>query len=300
MRRMAKLARFENAEALSRYRQAYEKTAASAAVPIRVHDVRTTFGSTHVIEAGEADKPPLVLLHAMCFSSTAWVRSLSALSHERRVLAVDTIGDVNLSRSERVVRGRDDYARWFAELLQALHITRTAVAGNSYGGWLAANLAIIRPDLVSDLVLISPPLVFVKYRPSFYAILLQAVLARSPAKAENFARRFFLSDEPFDDAAARLWLDQFKVGIPFFRGMSNFPRPRGPFTDEELRSITAPTLLVECERDPMHDPKAAIDRARTLLPSVATELLDDARHVPGLEAPEHLNQLILEHLRKHD
>src|SRR6185312_3241273 len=80
MRRMAKLARFENAEALSRYRQAYEKTAASAAVPIRVHDVPTTFGSTHVIEAGEEDKPPLVLLHAMCFSSTAWVRSLASLS----------------------------------------------------------------------------------------------------------------------------------------------------------------------------------------------------------------------------
>jgi pimeloyl-ACP methyl ester carboxylesterase len=290
MRRMAKLARFEDAEALSRYRQAYEKTAASAAVPIRVHDIRTTFGSTHVIEAGEEDKPPLVLLHAMCFSSTAWVRNLAALSRERRVLAIDTIG----------VRGRDDYARWFAEVLQSLQVTRTAIAGNSYGGWLAANFAMVRPDLVSHLVLVSPPLVFVKYRPSFYAILLQALLARSPARAENFARRFFLSDQTFDDAAARLWLDQFKVGIPFFRGMSTFPRPRGPFTDEELRSITAPTLLVEGEREPMHDPKVAIDRAQTLLPSIVTELLDDARHVPGLVAPEHLNQLILEHLSRHD
>ena len=135
-------------------------------------------------------RPPLVLLHTMSFSSTVWVRNLAALSQPHRVLAVDTIGDVNLSRSERTVKGRDDYVEWFTEVLTALDVSRTAIAGNSYGGWLAANFALLRPELVSSVVMISPPLVFTKYRPAFYKHIMSALFVRSEPKAERFARWF--------------------------------------------------------------------------------------------------------------
>jgi pimeloyl-ACP methyl ester carboxylesterase len=292
---MAHLARFTNTAARSRYEQAYNRTLATAGVTLKVHDVPTAFGSTHVVEAGDDGNPPLVLLHTMSFSSTVWVRNLAALSGQRRVLAVDTIGDVNLSRSERTVGGRDDYVEWFAELLAAFGISRTAIAGNSYGGWLAANFARLRPELVSRVVMISPPLVFTKYRTAFYAHLLRIPFVRSESSAERFAR-WFVTDATFDDQAARLWLDQFSVGMPFFRGMGGFPRPRGPFTDDDLRSIAAPVLLIEGEQEPMHDPKASIGRATKFLPSVTTSLLADTKHVAELEHPELVSQLILDHL----
>jgi pimeloyl-ACP methyl ester carboxylesterase len=101
----------------------------------------------------------------------------------------------------------------------------------------------------------------------------------------------------FDDEAARLWLDQFSIGMPNFRGMGSFPRPRA-FTDAELRSITAPVLLIEGEHEPMHDPNASIERAKRLVPSISTELLSDTKHVAELEHPEPVNQLILDHLAK--
>ena len=97
---MAHLSRFANTAARSRYEQAYNRTLETAGVDVDVHDVPTAFGSTHVVEAGSRSDPPLVLLHTMSFSSTVWVRNLAALSQQRRVLAIDTIGDVNLSRSE--------------------------------------------------------------------------------------------------------------------------------------------------------------------------------------------------------
>ena len=104
---MGRLAAFATPEARSRYEEAY---------------------------GGDAGRPPLVLLHTMSFSSTVWVRNIAALSQQYRVLAVDTIGDVNLSCSERTVKGRDDYVEWFTDVLAALDVSRTAIAGNSYGG----------------------------------------------------------------------------------------------------------------------------------------------------------------------
>ncbi len=292
---MAKHSRFCTDDARARYIAAYENALAQVPVAVRRHDVPTSFGSTHVLEAGAGDQPPLVLLHAMSFSSTVWVRNLAALSTRRRVLAIDTIGDVNLSRSERVIRGREDYADWMAEVFAALGVERAAIAGNSYGGWLAANLALLRPEMVTELVLITPPLVFVKYRPAFFRQMIHAPFLRSQAKAEHFGR-WFITDQTLDDAAARLWLEQFSLGMPFFRGMARFPRPRGPFTDDELRSISAPVLLIEGEYEPMHDPSAAIARARKLLPSVHATLLAETKHVAELERPDQVNQLILDHL----
>ena len=291
---MARLASFATPEARGRYEQAYTATLAAAGVAVQEHDVWTAFGATHVVEAGDASQPPLVLLHTMSFSSTVWVRNLAALSQRHRVLAIDTIGDLNLSRSERTVKGRDDYVAWFAEVLAALDVGKTAIAGNSYGGWLAANIALLRPELISSVVMISPPLVFTKYRPAFYKQIMSAVFVRSEPKAERFAR-WFVSEGTFADESARMWLEQFSLGMPFFRGMNRFPRPKA-FTDPELRSITAPVLLIEGENEPIHDPKASIARATELLPSVATVLLPATKHVAELEQPERVNQLILDHV----
>jgi pimeloyl-ACP methyl ester carboxylesterase len=294
---VARLSRFANSAARSRYEQAYNRTLETAGVPFDVHDVPTAFGSTHVVEAGSRGDPPLVLLHTMSFSSTVWARNLAALSEQRRVLAFDTIGDVNLSRSEVRVGGRDDYMDWFVEVLAAFGIGRTAIAGNSYGGWLAANFALLRPELVSRVIMISPPLVFTKYRAAFYAHLLRLPFVRSESAAKRFAR-WFVTSGTFDDHAARLWLDQFSVGMPFFRGMNGFPRPRGPFTGDELRSLAAPVLLIEGEDEPMHDPRASIERATRFLPSVTTSLMPNTKHVAELEHPERVNQLILSHLAR--
>jgi pimeloyl-ACP methyl ester carboxylesterase len=294
---MGRLPGFQDTAARARYERAYDQTIAAAGVPCRTHDVPTSFGSTHVVEAGDGADPPLVLLHTMSFSATVWSRNLSTLSQHHRVLAVDTVGDVNLSLSRRRIRGRDDYVTWFAEVLAALEITRAAIAGNSYGGWLAANVAVARPELVSVLVLISPPLLFTKYRPGFYAHLLSVPFARSPARAERFAR-WFVTPSTLDDPTARLWLEQFTLGMPYFGGMGRFPRPTA-FGDDELRSVDTPALLIEGEHEAMHDPRAAITRASALLPTVTTVLLPDAKHVAELEQPELVNELILGHIAAH-
>jgi hypothetical protein len=80
----AQAGRFTGDAAQARCGQAYEKTLASSGVAVKSHEVPTTFASTHVVEAGDVANPPLVLLHAMSFSASVWVRNLAASSPSTR------------------------------------------------------------------------------------------------------------------------------------------------------------------------------------------------------------------------
>jgi pimeloyl-ACP methyl ester carboxylesterase len=289
-----KLSRFDDDAAQAHYREAYDRTLAAGGVDVTRHDVATEFGTTHVLEAGRADRPPLVLLHTMSFSSTVWVRNLAALSADHRVLAVDTVGDLGLSRSERTVTGRSDWVRWLEQALEPFGLPAAAMAGNSYGGWLATAFAVDRPDRVTRLVLISPPVLFAPLRPAFFARVIRAPFIRRPAGAERFARWFFHAGT-FEDEVARLWLEQFKVGMPTFTISRAFPRPK-PLAEAELRGLSVPVLLVEGEDEPIHDPRKAIGRAHERLPGVKSELLPGTKHVAPLEQPDRLNDLMCKFL----
>jgi pimeloyl-ACP methyl ester carboxylesterase len=213
--RMVKLSGFVDEQCRSQYVHAYQRTLENAACSLRVQDVPTHFGPTHLIEAGDQGAPPVVLLHGMSFSGTTWVRNLAALAQHHRVVVIDTIGDVNLSRSEQRIRGRDDFVTWLGDVMAGLELERAAFAGNSYGGWLATNLAVKRPELVSHLVLISPAAVFTRFSTAFLRHALSFHRARTAAKAEIFAR-WFTPRSAFEDATGRAWLEQYCAGVPGF------------------------------------------------------------------------------------
>lgn len=65
---------------------------------------------------------------------------------------------------------------------------------------------------------------------------------------------------------------------------SGVPTPRY-FTDDQLRAISAPTLVVIAGRSIIHDPAKAAARAE-LVPGAAVELWPDASHALNGEFPD--------------
>src|SRR5437868_417758 len=98
---------------------------------------------------------PLVLLHGIGCSRSAWDPVLQALSERFDVLALDLpgFGDSPLL-DPKVEPEPAALARSVAELLDELGIAAPHVAGNSLGGWVALELAGQRR--VSSLALLSP------------------------------------------------------------------------------------------------------------------------------------------------
>ncbi len=98
---------------------------------------------------------PLVLLHGIGLSRQSWNPVIPALAGEFDVIAVDLPG---FGDSPPLPRGIEPapsaLAAAVADLLDGLGVTGAHVAGNSLGGWVALELAGIRP--VSSVALLSP------------------------------------------------------------------------------------------------------------------------------------------------
>jgi pimeloyl-ACP methyl ester carboxylesterase len=99
--------------------------------------------------------PPLVLLHGLGMSRHAWDPVVPALTQRFDVIAVDLPGfgdSAPFSASVEPVPAT--LAAAVGELLENLGVDRPHVVGNSLGGWVALELAGVRP--VASLTLLSP------------------------------------------------------------------------------------------------------------------------------------------------
>src|SRR5204863_7049890 len=106
----------------------------------------TRLGSTRAYRWGGSGEP-IVFLHGATGTSLSWLPYAERRAG-RAMAAIDTIGDIGASRQAVAVESADDLADWLAETLTALGIERAHLAGTSYGGFLAFNLAARHPDRV--------------------------------------------------------------------------------------------------------------------------------------------------------
>ncbi len=95
--------------------------------------------------------PPLLYLHSAA-GEMEWLPFHEALSRQFTVYAPAHPG-FSLSEGLESIRVIQDYAWHYVDLLDALELDEVPVVGFSLGAWIAAELAILRPQRVSRLVL---------------------------------------------------------------------------------------------------------------------------------------------------
>ncbi|MFD8480422.1 alpha/beta fold hydrolase [Kitasatospora sp. NPDC059673] len=66
-----------------------------------------------------------------------------------------------------------------------------------------------------------------------------------------------------------------------------------PFTDEELRAVTVPALVLIGARSALLRPRRVLARVNALLPNVRAEIVAGAGHGLTLECPELVNERLL-------
>jgi pimeloyl-ACP methyl ester carboxylesterase len=113
----------------------------------------------HFRDEGPKDDPvPLVLLHGTAASLHTWQGWVGALRSRKRVITFDLPG-FGLTGPFTGQYPRDDYradnlARFTLDLLDALHVQRFAIGGNSLGGEVAWRIAAAAPARVDRLILV--------------------------------------------------------------------------------------------------------------------------------------------------
>ncbi|MEV5594651.1 alpha/beta fold hydrolase [Streptomyces sp. NPDC052496] len=253
------------------FTEAYEEALATWGGDVERLDIRTPFGVTRVNRAGPEGAPPLLLLPGGGDSSAAWSANIPAWSRTHRVLAVDLIGDVGLSRPAggRRISSVADLVRWLDALLDGLGVGRAALAGHSYGAWIALHHA-LASSRVSRLVLLDPTGCFAGYRPGYLLRALPTLLAPSPARVRSFLR-WESGGAPLDPAWLRL--QEAAAGFDKARPVAG-PRPAA----EALRALRTPVLVVLAGRGRPHDAGRVAKAAAALLPDAGITVLPGSSH----------------------
>ena len=280
---------FKTPEGQARYFAAYDATLALWPVPVESFDVPTRFGSTHIHVCGPENAPPLVLLPGQAVSSTMWYPNIAALSRAYRVYALDIIGDMGKSVRTRPITSPLDFGTWLTDVFDELRLARAHVAGLSYGGFLALRLALSAPERVGKLALMAPA-GLLPLRPQFFFRMAAVFL---PAFVLSFQSKQKLLLGVYSPNAVPA-IKQMMTTTDFRYNMYLPP----VYTDEELRQVKTPTLLLLGEHEIIYDLQAALNRAVNLIAHIETAIIPGAGHALNIDQPDMVNSRILDFLEK--
>jgi pimeloyl-ACP methyl ester carboxylesterase len=246
-------------------------------------------------EAGAG--PAVVLLHAGIVDRGMWAEHLQPLADAGfRAIAMDLPG----FGEAPVAQGEDAPWNDVLDTIDALAVERATLVGNSYGGAVAQRVAVVAPELVGGLVLISSPADGIEPSPELEAVW----------EAEESA----LSDGDVDTAVTAVldaWLRadsapelRDRVAAMQRRAfeLQSEAQPAGEGADpmhenlSSLERVTAPALVAVGEHD-MADFHASAIALEDALPDAQRVVIPRARHLAPLEQPERVRELLLSFMR---
>src|ERR1700680_1873819 len=247
---------------------------------------------------------PLLLIHGLGHSSTAWLRSIPRLEERYHVFAPDLPG-YGQSAAPDVRYDPTFFGRFVIGFVSALGLDRVDAAGNSVGGLALLLAALERPHAIRRLVL-ADPLGFTKppVPPLNEAVLtiigLWLSFPRTSALIRaGYATSFFdprqVDDASVDEIVSRLGSKpRLKAARRTVSEIFHYSRRLGPL-HERLAHLAPPVLVVWGKNDPVLPSKDA-EIARRVLPAPRIEVLARCGHFPHIEQSEAFCALALEFL----
>lgn len=244
-------------------------------VPNEQRTVSTSQGDTFVLVSGPQDAPPVVMLHGSAGNAVTWMGDVMALAQDYRVYVVDMIGEPGLSAPTRPELDSGVLASWLGEVWDALGLEKAALVGMSLGGLVSLQFATTYPERVERLGLLCPS----GLGRQLYGKLLLALLVMPFGNAgRRKAAKLILGaslDGPTEGPR--------KVIADFIALVNKEFKPRQgkmpPLSDEELRRLTMPVMLIAGARDAMLDSAESKRRLEANVPHAKVTLLRDTGHL---------------------
>ncbi|MFI6996297.1 alpha/beta fold hydrolase [Nocardia sp. NPDC050175] len=240
-------------------------------------------GSVAIRLSERGEGRPVLLLHggAGSVSVTAFADRFAAERHVR----VSTPTHPGFDGTERPesLTAIGELAALYAALLDTLDLTDVTVVGNSVGGWIAAELALLHPDRVSSVVLVDAVGIEVPDHPiiDFFVLDISQVADFSYADPDTYRI------DPAQLSPAVLQVMAANRGtLQVYGGSMVDPTLRG-----RLPEITLPTLVIWGDADRVTEPENGRAFADAI-PNAEFVIMKDTGHLPQIESPAELIPLL--------
>ena len=274
------------------YISAYNKSLTLWKIPYSEEDVKTSFGTAHVILSGPKDAPALVLLHGMNASSTMWFPNIEALSKNRRVYAIDFLTEPGKSVSMGKTLSKQEIVLWYNEIFKHYKLNNFEVVGASAGAWNAVLLAIQDDSKIKKMVLLGPAQTF------------ENIDERGKATSA-IMMKFFPSKKKWDKTLKNFSTNPKKIPMIYNRQSylayktkigSNFWK-MVPFSEDELKKIMIPVLVLTGDKDIINS-ETGHKKAKEMLSNYKGEVIPNAGHFLTIDQTEIVNKKIIAFLGK--
>jgi pimeloyl-ACP methyl ester carboxylesterase len=269
---------------------AYERAFALWPQPCEEFDVETATATTRVHAfRPHPDGPPVVLLTGAGFNASSWYPHVAALAEDGPVYGIDMPGDPNPSVARALMTPPDACAAWLDELLGKLSDRPAHLVGFSYGGWVAMNQAIRAPGRVASVTLLDPAGLTSLDARFWIWLSIGGLACLTPMPLRRRLARWLDNPSMLEQELVPLmW-----AGIRGYHAEPKFP---AVLTDDELRAITVPALLVTGARSSLLSPAQA--RARgSLMPHADVAVVPGSHG--GFNRIDELNDRIAAFIRAH-
>lgn len=227
---------------------------------------------------GDAKRSPVILLHGGMGNSDHFGFQLPALVDKFWVIVVDSRGQGRSS----LPKGKLTYHAMATDVLavmDTLNIPKASLAGWSDGGAIALDLAISAPDRVARVFMIGTNYDSKGSKPR---------KGKPPSRTFNAYAAKCRSDHLKLGNKAASWQTMIDALLPVWRN------PAG-FTKDQLRQITAPTLVTLGDHDEIIE-LAQIQEMGTLIPQGSVRVFVDTSHFAMWQDPKSVNAALVDFL----
>lgn len=255
---------------------------------------------TRYLRAGDRSKPTLLMLHGITGHAEAYVRNLKAASEHFSVWAIDFIGHGYSAKPEHPLEIKH-YVDHVFKFMDAIGVDKVYMTGESLGGWVTARIASDHPEKVERILLntmggtMANPAVMER----LYTLSMEA--AADPSWERVKARLEWLMADPTmvtDDLIKTRQMifqqPEWPMACEMNMALQNMEiRERNMLTDDDLRKISVPALVLWTTKDP----SGPVDEGRRiseLIPGAELAVMENCGHWPQYEDTPTFNKILLD------
>jgi len=243
----------------------------------------------HVQDLGAADRPALVFSNSLGTDFRIWNEVVARLADRFRIVLYDKRGH-GLSELGETPYRISDHVNDLAALLDDLAIEGAVICGLSVGGLIAQGLYARRPELVSGLILCDTA-----HRIGSAELWNGRIAAIEKGGiasiAEAILERWFSRDLRENDPVALAGWRSMLTRTPQEGYLGTGVAIRDADFTKEARQIKVPTICIVGAEDGA-TPPALMRETADLIPGAGYEIIEGAGHLPCIEQPQILAELI--------